>query len=90
MNITREDIIAMCGLEEDEVAAIAEHEHLPDVVAAALGDYLVHQRLGPETIRTMLKDDIRRAIDNGDRARASLLMKALHHFVSEHMGPHRT
>lgn len=90
MNVTREDIIALCGLEEDEVAAIGEHEHLPDVIAAALGDYLVHQqRLGPETVRTMIKDDIRKALDRGDHGHAALLMRTLHHFVSEHPGAPR-
>lgn len=84
MNITRDDIIALCGLTEEEVAAIAEHEHLPDVVAAALADYLLHQRYGVETIRHMIKDDIRAALGRGDRPRASLLMGALHHFLQHH------
>ena len=33
--ITLEDCIGMCGLTEEEVLAIAEHEHLPEVAAAA-------------------------------------------------------
>ena len=43
MNITLEDCIALCGLEESEVAAIAEHEHIPEISAAALAQCL----LGP-------------------------------------------
>ena len=31
--ITLEDCIGMCGLTEEEVLAIAEHEHLPEVAA---------------------------------------------------------
>jgi hypothetical protein len=48
MNITRDDCIALCGLEEDEVEAIAEHEHLPDVAAAALAQYLLGERVYEE------------------------------------------
>ena len=37
--ISKEDILGLCDLDEDEVEAIAEHEHIPEVAAAALGDY---------------------------------------------------
>jgi hypothetical protein len=88
MNITREDIIGMSGLDDDEVAAIAEHEHVPDVIAAALADYLLHQQKGAAAIRRMIKDDIRVAIDRGDNSHAALLFKALHHFVAHHPQGH--
>ena len=35
--ITLEDCTALCGLKEEEVRAIAEHEHVPDIAAAAIG-----------------------------------------------------
>lgn len=41
MNITLEDCIALCGLGESEVAAIAEHEHIPEISAAELAQYLL-------------------------------------------------
>jgi hypothetical protein len=47
MNITREDCIGLCGLDEAEVAAIGEHEHMADVAAAALAHYLLHQEAAP-------------------------------------------
>ena len=34
--ITLEDCIAFCGLTEEEVLAIAEHEHVPEMAASAL------------------------------------------------------
>ena len=37
--ITLEDCIGLCGLTEEEVLAIAEHEYLPET-AAALARYL--------------------------------------------------
>jgi hypothetical protein len=84
MNVTREDIIGMSGLDEDEIAAIAEHEHLPDVIAAALADYLLHQHRGAAVIRNMIKDDIRAAFDQQDTVKASLLFNVLHRFVADH------
>ncbi len=32
--ISFEDCIALCGLTEEEVAAVAEHEYLPEIAAA--------------------------------------------------------
>ena len=84
MNVTREDIVGLSGLDEDEIAAIAEHEHVPDVIAAALADYLLHQDRGAAAIRAMIKDDIRGALERGDTAHAALLFGALHHFVRDH------
>jgi hypothetical protein len=82
--ITLDDCIAMCGLSEEEVRAIAEHEHIPEIAAAALGDYLLHQEHGAERIRDMLRDDIRAALVRGHRDHARKLFMALRHFLSEH------
>jgi hypothetical protein len=41
--ITLEDCIGFCGLTEEEVLAIAEHEHLPEIAATALAQYLLSQ-----------------------------------------------
>jgi hypothetical protein len=84
MNVTREDIIALCGLDEEEVAAIAEHEHLPDVLAAAEAQYLLGADHGSDVIRAMIRDDVRKALARGDRAHAAVLVHVLHRFVAEH------
>ena len=36
--IALEDCIGLCGLDEDEVAAISEHEHIPEMAAARIGE----------------------------------------------------
>ena len=82
--ITLADCIAMCGLSEDEVLAIAEHEHIPEIAPAALGQYLLNQERGPEKIRDMIRDDIRSALARNDRTHARELFMALRHFLSEH------
>jgi hypothetical protein len=82
--ITLEDCIAMCDLSEEEVLAIAEHEHIPEIAAAALAHYLLGQDHGAERIRDILRDDIRAALARGDRGHARELFMALTHFLSTH------
>lgn len=82
--ISRDDIIGLCDLDPDEIEAIAEHEHIPDVAAAALGDYLLHQRDGSARIRDMIVDDIRAAMDRSDGPHAASLYVALGHFLANH------
>jgi hypothetical protein len=69
-------------LTEPEVLALAEHEHIPEIAAAAFTEYLLKQRGGPEKIREMIVDDIRAALHRGDRAHALELFGALRHFLS--------
>ncbi len=78
------DCIAMCGLHEDEVLAIAEHEHLPEIAAAALAQYLLQQDQGAEVIRGMIVDDVRHAQGRGDREHVQSLLHVLHHFLKQH------
>jgi hypothetical protein len=65
--ITLEDCLAFCGLTEEEVLAIAEHEHLPEIAARALASYLLRQEHGTDKIRDMIVDDTRLAQLCGDR-----------------------
>jgi hypothetical protein len=82
--ISMEDCIGLCGLDEDEVAAISEHEHIPEIAAAALGSYLLRQPHGSAAIQTMIVDDIRRALDEGRLRHAAELLMALRHFLEQH------
>jgi hypothetical protein len=82
--ITLEDCVAFCGLTEDEVLAIAEHEHLPEIAAAALAEYLTQQEQGTEKIRDMIVDDIRASQARRDKAHVVALLRVLHHFLKTH------
>jgi len=82
--ISIEDCIAMCGLTRDEIEAIAEHEHVPEIVAASLGQYLLNRTHGCESIRDMIIDDVRQAQARGDRAHVQSLLHVLHHFLRDH------
>jgi hypothetical protein len=82
--ITLEDCVGLCGLSEEEVLAIAEHEHLPEIAATALAQYLLSQKHGSEKVRDMIVDDIRRAQVTRDKERVLILLHALHHFLKTH------
>ena len=82
--ISIDDVIGMSDLTEEEIMAVAEHEHIPEIAAAALADYLMHKPHGAAKIRQMILDDIRHALDHGHDEDAKRLFMALRHFVSEH------
>jgi hypothetical protein len=46
--------LACAGLTEEEVLAIAEHEHLPEIAATALGQYLLSLEHGTEKVRDII------------------------------------
>jgi hypothetical protein len=82
--ITLEDCVALCGLTEEEVLAVAEHEHLPEIAATALAQYLLEQEHGIEKIRDMVVDDIRDAQQRQDKPHVLTLLHVLHHFLTSH------
>ena len=82
--ISLEDCIGLCGLTRDEVLALAEHEHIPDIAAAALGHYLLNQPTGCTAIHAMITEDIRWAHERGDVRHAEELAVILKHFVGSH------
>jgi hypothetical protein len=79
-----EDCLALCDLSEDEVLAIAEHEHIPEMAAVELGNYLVHTPEGERCIKAMIRDDIDVALARGDRTHALALRLVLRNFVLGH------
>ena len=81
--ITLEDCVGFCGLSEEEVLAIAEHEHLPEIAATALAQYLLSQEHGSESVRDMIVDDIRAQVAR-DKQKVLMLLHVLHHFLKTH------
>jgi hypothetical protein len=79
--ISLEDCIALCGLDAEEVEAIGEHEHLPQIEAAAVAHYLLQQPGGPGRIRDMIIDDVRAALRRGETGHARDLLATLQHFM---------
>ena len=82
--LTLQDCIALSGLTEAEVDAIAEHEHVPEVVAAEIANYLVRAPDGLPVVRRVILDDLRAALAGGDSARAGRLRRVLRDFLTHH------
>ena len=81
--ITMKDCIDMHSLTEKEVMAIAEHEHVPEMAAAAMGRHLLKKPDGAEQIRDMIRDDIHAALSRGDKDHASELSNGAQAFLGD-------
>jgi len=79
--LTLEDCLSLSDLSREEIDAIAEHEHLPEVIAAELGNYLIHTASGQRAIKDIMRDDILSAQARGDFRHSAMLKLVLRHFI---------
>lgn len=82
--LTLQECLEFCDLTEDEIHAIAEHEHLPEIVAAELGDCLLQTEEGVCLIRRYMQEDISLAEAHGQRSKAQHLAEVLAQFNAAH------
>lgn len=88
--ISLEDMVGMSGLTEEEILAIAEHEHVEPSIASGLAAYLSRDHEGLSTVCTMIIDDIRKEQAEGSVDHERDLLHVLHHFLREHPGERPT
>ncbi|WP_028470760.1 hypothetical protein [Neptunomonas japonica] len=81
--LTYEECLAMCDVTQDEVSAIAEHEHVDPIIALAIGQYLCCHK-GEHMIKKIIIDDINHAEKTGNAEHADVLKKVLSHFIATH------
>lgn len=84
--LTIVDCIALSGLSEGEVEAIAEHEHVPPIVAAELGCCLESDPSGQRLIAAFIRDDIAHARAHGAARHVAELAGVLQHYMNHHRG----
>ena len=84
--LTLQDCIELSDLTEEEILAISEHEHIPEMVAVELGSYLVHTTSGEKKIKRMILDDIAHAKETGNLKHVAVLKGVLKHYVENHTG----
>ncbi len=82
--LTFEDCLGLCDLSEEEIRAIAEHEHLPEITALEYGEYLIHTAEGERKIKSMILDDIEHSKKQGNIKHAKFLESVLMHFLLTH------
>ena len=78
--LTYEDCLGMSELTQEEIDAIAEHEHCHDIIALELGAYLVRTPDGQPRIRKMILEDIEAAEARGDATHSAKLKLVLKQF----------
>ena len=82
--LSYQDCVELSDLTEEEIEAIAQHEHLPEMAALELGSYLVHTAEGIPMIKRIILDDIEEARRRGHDQKALQLKLVLKHFVDTH------
>ena len=79
--LTLEDCIGLSDLTEEEIDAIVEHEHVPEMIAVEMGSYLIHREDGALCLKRIILDDIRAAEERDEFKHALKLRLVLRHFV---------
>ncbi|MCB1765089.1 MAG: hypothetical protein KDJ22_03365 [Candidatus Competibacteraceae bacterium] len=82
--LSYEDCVELSDLTEEEITAIAEHEHLPEIAALEMGSYLVHTSEGVPMIKRIILDDIEEERHRGHNEKVLQLKLVLKHFIDTH------
>ncbi|MDQ5945059.1 MAG: hypothetical protein QG619_478 [Pseudomonadota bacterium] len=82
--LTWNDCVELSELTEEEIDAIAQHEHIPEMIALEMGNYLIHTPAGEKRVKAMIRDDIRLAEEEGKTDRVAMLRMVLKHYLEHH------
>lgn len=82
--LSSQECFEFCELTEDEIHAIAEHEKVPEIVAAELGECLLQSDVGTWLIRRYMLEDIEQAKAQGHLDRVAKLHHVLDRFDAAH------
>lgn len=82
--LTLQECLELSDLSEDEINAIAEHEHVPGIVAAELGNCLLQSDVGTWMIKRYIREDALRAEAGGHADKATRLRELLAQFSAAH------
>ncbi len=84
--LSLQECIDFSDLSEEEIEAIAEHEHVPEIVAAELGATLLQTASGVCLIKLYLLENIEQARARGKFDKARRLEALYRRFDREHPG----
>jgi hypothetical protein len=80
--LTVQECVDMSELSNDAIRAIAEHEHIPEVVAAELGQELLKTSEGASEIRRFVEEKLNLAEQAGEHDKAAHWKRVLDRFVT--------
>jgi len=81
------DCQGMCGLTEDELQVLADHEHLPLIVASELAATLLRTPRGTWQVRNCLLDELEKSVARKELDKAKRLERVISGFISAHPIP---
>lgn len=84
--LSLQECLDFSDLSEEEVEAIAEHEHVPEIVAAEIGNTLLKTKAGICLIKLYLLENIEHARSLGQFDKAKRLDALYRRFHYEHPG----
>ncbi|PKO39378.1 MAG: hypothetical protein CVU33_05275 [Betaproteobacteria bacterium HGW-Betaproteobacteria-6] len=82
-----QDVIDYCDLDEGEIEAIAEHEHIPVTVAAEMSENLLCTPDGVCRLHSMIIENMQRAIEAGRYEHVKDLAQTYEHLQRTHPIP---
>lgn len=84
MIVTVQECVDMSELSNEAIRAIAEHEHIPEVVAAELGQELLKGAGGIAEIRRMLEKRLELAMQAGEQDKITDCRRVLRSFIASY------
>jgi hypothetical protein len=85
--LSLDQCIGMSDLTEDEIAVIAEHEHVPEIVAVELGQSLLKTPKGVFILKCYISDALEQAKLAGKGEKVKRLDLLLTRFIAAHCIP---
>lgn len=82
--LSLQDVIDYCDLDKGEIAAIAEHEHIPVAIAAELGEVLLCSPEGVCRLHGMIIENMAHALSCQQYAHVKELEQTYHHLLRTH------
>lgn len=82
-----QDLIDYCDLDEGEIEAIAEHEHIPMAVAAEMGEVLLCTPDGVCRLHSMIIENMQHALETGHYEHVKELASTYQHLQRTHPIP---
>lgn len=82
--LTLQDCIGICGLNPDQVEAIADHEHLNMIIAAEWAECMLDRPDGTMIVRHVLEDEAAQCRAAGDFMRSRRYQVGLSDFNRSH------
>lgn len=85
--LSMRDLLDYCDLNQEEIEAIAEHEHIPLTVAAGISEALVDNPAGVVALHQMVLENLIQAIEHGDAEHVAELQLTYNHLCRHHPLP---